>query len=367
MLRSRAAFSFAILFLAGISGAILLPKASAQSLSNGNGDLRVMTYNVDEGTDYLEIEAATNQFQFLVAVGETIAQVRATNPPARMQAVASQILAAAPALISLQEVDRWYTGTFDGTSCGSMNLEFDMLQELLTALAAQGGHYVLANLATETAFPPTPGLLPPSFTPFCGAVIDFNVILARSDLDPSRFSWSNPQSGTFANYVSLNSPFGPIPIPKVWVSLDASFNGKAFRFIGTHLESTVAGVREKQGGELRSGPANTTLPVVIAMDSNAQAAPLPQDPTYLDFLNAGFQDAWSEIFPGVDGFTCCQAQLVNNPVSGLYQRIDLILTQGSIETQNIALFGNSPGSMTPGGLWPSDHAAVAAQIIVEPE
>jgi hypothetical protein len=40
-----------------------------------------MTYNVDEGTDFIEIGQATTAPQFLVAVGQTIAQVRATNPP----------------------------------------------------------------------------------------------------------------------------------------------------------------------------------------------------------------------------------------------------------------------------------------------
>jgi hypothetical protein len=41
----------------------------ARSLSNGKGDLRVMTYNVDEGTDYLEILGAKSTMEFLLAVG----------------------------------------------------------------------------------------------------------------------------------------------------------------------------------------------------------------------------------------------------------------------------------------------------------
>ena len=61
--------------------------AHAQSLSKGKGDLRVMTYNVDEGTDFIEISQANNATQFLIAVGQTITQVRATNPPERMRAV----------------------------------------------------------------------------------------------------------------------------------------------------------------------------------------------------------------------------------------------------------------------------------------
>src|SRR5262249_48720203 len=76
---------------------------------------------------------------------------------------------------------------------------------------------------------------------------------------------------------------GTIPIPRVWVSVDAHFHHHAFRFIGTHLDD-VAGMRELQGGELRAGPANTSIPVIVAMDSNAQAFPLPSDPTYTAFF-----------------------------------------------------------------------------------
>jgi hypothetical protein len=54
-------------------------------------------------------------------------------------------------------------------------------------------------------------------------------------------------------------------------------------------------------------------------------------------------------------------------VSELYQRIDLILTLGNIEGQRIVLFGADPSTRTPDGLWPSDHAGVAARVIVEKE
>ena len=111
-----------------------------QSLSKGKGNLRVMTYNVDEGTDYLEVQQATNVSEFLVAVGQTITQVRATDSPSRMQAVAKQIIAAGPALVSLQELDQWYTAPFTlAGGCGAPTLEFDFLQKLQDALAAQGG------------------------------------------------------------------------------------------------------------------------------------------------------------------------------------------------------------------------------------
>ncbi len=55
--------------------------ASAQALSNGKGTLRVMTYNVDEGTDYIEVLSATTFQEFLDAVTLTLQNIQATDPP----------------------------------------------------------------------------------------------------------------------------------------------------------------------------------------------------------------------------------------------------------------------------------------------
>jgi hypothetical protein len=343
-------------------------QAAAQWLSKDRGELRVMTYNVNEGTDFLQIQAATDLNSFLVAVGQTITQVRGTNPPARMRAVAKQIIDADPTLVSLEEVDEWYTAPFNPSTgtCGAPTLEFAMLDELQDALAAQGAHYTVAEEAQQYAFPPIPGFIPPS-TYLCVSVVNHVVILARTDLDPERFQWSNPQSAQYPTILQFPSPIGLLPLPRAWVSVDATFDHKTFRYIGTHLESVVPAIREAQGAELRAGPANTSLPVILAMDSNAQAAPLPQDPTYMDFIAAGYSDGWTENFPFLPGLTCCQDELDNNPVSQLYQRIDLILTLGDIRVRHIALFGADPRERIAGGLWPSDHAGVAAHVVVERE
>jgi endonuclease/exonuclease/phosphatase family metal-dependent hydrolase len=332
------------------------------------GNLTVMTYNVNEGTDFLQVVGATNAIQFLLGVGDIVTQVQGTNPPERMQAVAAQILAAHPTLVSLQEVDQWYQGPFDpltGT-CGTLSLKYDMLAELTAALAAQGGHYQVVLNVPEIMLPATPGLILPD-TFLCASVTDYNVILARTDINPQSFRLSNAQSGQFVAAVPFTTPFGVVPITRSWVSVDVKFHASKFRFIGTHLESFVPPVREAQGAELRIGPANTALPVIVAMDSNAQAFPLPQDPTYVDFIASGYNDVWSEIFPSAPGLTCCQNESDDNPVSELYQRIDVILTLGDIEGQKIALFGADPSTRTPDGLWPSDHAGVAASVTIEEE
>ena len=355
-------------------GAGLHTAALAQSLSNGNGDLRVMTYNANEGTDLLEVQAATTPQEFLAAVVQTITQVRATDPPARMKALAKQIIAASPDLVGVQELDQWTTAPLDlsSFSCGSGATEFDMLQELNDALLAQGAHYKVAVRQQQYAFSPIPGAIFPAGPFVCVGLVNEIAILARTDLDSPKFRVSNPQSAQYTASLFFPTPTGAVfPFPRAWASVDASFHGRSLRFITTHLESVDTtpflgfSIREVQGGELRAGPANTALPVVIAMDSNSQAAPLPQDPTYIDFTLAGYADAWTRIFPSAQGFTCCEAELDNNPVSQLSQRIDLILTLGPVEAQNIALFGATQASKTAGGLWPSDHAGVAAQLVLE--
>jgi hypothetical protein len=325
----------------------------------------VMTYNVNEGTDFTQVVGAQTLPQFLVGVGQVLTQVQGTNPPERMQAVAGKILEVQPELLSLQEVDQWYTGTFDpiAGTCGTMTLEYDMLQELLSALAAQGGHYEVAVQVTQNAFSPTPGLIPPA-TYLCVAVTDYDVVLARTDLPSWIFQWGNPQSGQFVNQLVLPTPVGPVPYPRAWASVDAQFFGHSFHYINTHLESFDANVRELQADELRAGPANSALPVIIAMDSNAQAFPLPQDPTYVDFRSAGYQDVWSSLFPKRAGLTCCQDEADNNPVSQLYQRIDLVLTHGGVTPLGAALLGADRRSRLADGLWPSDHAALVAAVVV---
>jgi hypothetical protein len=361
MKRNIARATLVIVSVAAIWAAMAVP-AMTQSFP---GIGIVMTYNVNEGTDFQQVVGTTSLPQFLLGVGQVLTQVRGTNPPERMRAVARQILSAQPELLSIQEVDQWYTGTFDPVAgrCGTMTLQYDMLQELLSDLAAQGGHYEVAVQVPQYVFPPTPGLIQPADY-ICVAVNDYNVILARTDLPSGVFQWSNPQSGQFVNELVLPTPVGPVPLPRSWASVDAQFFGHPFLYINTHLESFDANVRELQGAELRAGPASSSLPVIIAMDSNAQAFPLPKDATYVDFRSAGYHDVWSRLFPKHAGFTCCQDEADNNPVSQLYQRIDLVLTLGRVDPFGASLIGTDPRSRTPDGLWPSDHAALVADVIV---
>lgn len=329
----------------------------------------VMTYNVDEGTDYLEVLGAQTQTQFLLGVGQLIGNVRATNPPERMAALARQIEREHPDVVSLQEVTSWSTGSFNPRTgaCGPVTVEFDLLQELLDALASQGKHYRLVVQAAQLATPPIPGFIPPG-TFLCAQLVNRIALLARTVEGGDRWAHdvTNIASGHYVNRAQFTFPGGSLPASRAWVSADIVARDRTIRVVGTHLESFVATIRRLQGAELRGGPTATNLPVVIAMDSNAQANPDPIDPAYTDFLTGGFVDAWTDLHPSDPGFTCCQAPLVDNPVSELTHRIDLILTRGAVGTaERIRLAGADPSDRTASGLWPSDHAGVAAEFRLE--
>jgi hypothetical protein len=74
-----------------VASAWTLTPASAQSLSAGEGNLRVMTYNLYEGAE-LSVALGSQTFpEFLAAVTTILNNVKASNPPERAAAVAGQI------------------------------------------------------------------------------------------------------------------------------------------------------------------------------------------------------------------------------------------------------------------------------------
>src|ERR1051325_5537421 len=62
------------------------------------------------------------------------------------------------------------------------------------------------------------------------------------------------------------------------------------------------------------------------------------------------------------GFTCCEAGDLLNPTPTLNQRIDLIFLRGGLGVANTSLIGTEQADRPGSGLWPSDHAGVAAPL-----
>jgi endonuclease/exonuclease/phosphatase family metal-dependent hydrolase len=354
-----------LLFAAFLTAWAAAP-APAQVLSKGKGNLRVMTYNVYEGADLTPAFSATNPTDFALAVGGIIANVQATNPPARAVAVARQIGKVKPTLISLQEVTEWKTcpATPDLTGCSSPpTVLYNILNLVKDALQGQGLSY------KEVARVTTNELSAPAITN-SGKLIVFytqrSAILARMDIGPGVLQFSNIQSDLFTHAFTVTTAVGPIAVHRAWISVDMKFHNRSFRFVDTQLEAFDPSVNYEQGEEILSGPAHTSKPVIIAMDSNSKANPPanPFTPTYTNFLVHGFTDAWTQTQGYVPGPTCCQSSTLTNPVSTVSNRIDLILVRGDFNPKTVELFGGQASDRTS-GLWPSDHLGVAARLGTE--
>ena len=109
------------------------------------------------------------------------------------------------------------------------------------------------------------------------------------------------------------------------------------------------------------GPATTNLPLILLGDFNSPAN--GSGATYNNLVAAGFKDAWS-IGGNSQGLSCCQAPDLLNAQSTLATRIDLVLFRGDFGVNEVDIWGEEPNDGTPSGLWPSDHAGVAARLLL---
>ena len=328
-----------------------------------------MTRNMYLGTDFSEIFAAQDNPTLLAEVAEAFADVQASDPQVRIEAIAHEVRTTRPDLVSLQEVALWQTGPFDPGAPSAETVAYDYLQLLLDELNKNGGvRYepvaVLTNLVAEAPAAGPEGLFDVRFT-------DRIVVLARTDLKKKQFEVENVVAQNFSTALSVPTPaLGLITIPRGYIAADIGQCGQTFRFVSAHLESFEEALglpfpffRFGQATELLQGPANTSLPVVLAGDFNADAGN-PTDPTYQLLLSASFVDAWGTARPGEPGFTWPLFLETPYTYTQPTQRLDLVLTRGAIETIKAEITGE--GDMTPQRPMPSDHAGLVASFRLLP-
>jgi endonuclease/exonuclease/phosphatase family metal-dependent hydrolase len=276
--------------------------------------------------------------------------------------VARQIAATNPHLVSLQEVGTLSTGT----TKDDLKVEFDYLQLLLDSLGTLGARYTpVASVQTwEATLLSSMGLYARSSWRV--------VILARADLKAEDFTVSNFSGTKWTAVLSFPLPalngradLCPValtggacvmPFPRGWASVDVTYRGKQFRYINAHLESMSASRNKSQGNELLNGPANTTLPVVIAADLNCDLSN-PADSKYAtckNILDAGFVDSWGAANPGEPGFT--------KDLPAMTMRGDYVMARGPFGFQASVLVGEDPADKTASGLWASNHSGVVSRL-----
>lgn len=357
------------LFVLVLAVTLAAQNPPAEPGEQGGGKLKVMTYNVYVGTGYSGA-LDPNLAVFLQAMTNAVLDIRASDPAGRAQAVARQIAAHSPHLVSLQEVFTLSTGP----TKDNLTVEFDYLQLLLQALAEQGAYYTpVESIPTWAAtFPTTSGYMRNTWR---------IVILARADLKPEHFSFTNVDGDRFLATITYTIPalYGSsdcpealqpsgacvMPWPRGWALADVTYRGKQFRYINATLESRSNSRNIAQGIELLNGPVNTARPVILAGDLNCDLSN-PSDPkrvTCVRFLDAGFVDAWSAANPFEPGFTKEMNPLRPPPLPTMTMRGEYVMIRGLFTAQAAALVGEEyPADLTTSGLWPSNHAGVVAKL-----
>ena len=315
--------------------------------------LTIMTRNMDEGTDFGFILAAAGNLSALqAALGETFCEVVASNPELRAAQIADEIAAAQPDLVSLQAVSKWQSSLLfcPGAAIGPPTT-IDAETALLNRLAVDGVSYHVVSELDEFSSTSIPGL-PLSF-------LDRDVLLARDEPD-GQLSIANVQAQHFSTLSVL--PLAPginVTILRGWISADATVRGRTARVIATHLESFFEPVQEAQAQELVTGPASTSLPVVIAGDLNSGPGSTQIASYNMLTQNAGFTDTWTATRPNDPGFT--DGFYTEDPLtpSTPSMRTDLILVRGAVVPS--APKDHLVGTEVP---HPSDHAGVVAKVTI---
>lgn len=393
--------------LSSFVGTALLGAASLSAAA----DIDVMTQNQYLGTDLAPVLQAAmavpfDPVAFNAAVVTALQQVAASKPAERARALAANIAQRNPDVVGLQEAYRFdclpLTAPAAGEACDHPALKAAFTDQLVNTLDALRGRYVPAGQVTEMK------LAAPQGIPFTTdglhygllTLADRDAILVRADHAPAtpvavpgcRVS---DQGCNFAN-----GPYGPptLPLPgglgtlsieRGFVAVDLTVRGRSYRVFNTHLEQRMLDpslpetrlLQVLQAGELLQAVVQT-MPVdrkvLVIGDFNSDPAdpviPLPGPGTaptpYMVFAGNGFTDAWLMRPQGTLGYSCCQLADLGNARSALYERIDLIfsLTPPS-RVVDMKLLGATVGDKTRpnghGGLWPSDHASLAAKLFFD--
>ena len=323
--------------------------------------IKVMTRNLYLGTDIDPLVGAlASGNPGLIAAASTQAwnNIAATDFLNRSGALADEIAAANPDLVGLQEATRFVLATQGGP------VVIDFVGILLAQLQARGAVYMpVSSIQNIAVTLPVPGI----------GLLDYSdseVILARSDV-----LTTNSQSGQYGVFVAIP---GVLEIRRSWVSVDAGIGGQMVRVISTHLEtSSYPPVQEAQAAELIGIAAAAELPVVLVGDFNSgpRISGGTGTQTYPLLVDAGFIDVWSRANKRADGFTCCHAELLDNPVADFNRRIDLILVRDASRTAPQAtvvanaraeVVGADAAVLGAYGLWPSDHGGVVGSFRLPP-
>lgn len=338
-----------------------------------DGKLTVMTRNLYLGSDLEGVIAAAviadpdeQAAAFVAAATQAWADVQANDFRARAVELADEIATQEPDLVGLQEATLWRIqdpgdAIFGGTAQAAQ-VAIDFLSLLLTELDSRGFTYVVARELelSDLEMPVQTGV--GTFQDV--RLTDRQVILAREGV-----TVSEAESGVFETLIPLPVPGGgTVPVKRGWTKVKARIGSGDVTFYNTHLEAfdqLGPQFRVVQAAELALILANEPGRVVLVGDLNSEVDDLGDGYQIITTAVPALSDVWIRIGSG-DGFTCCFGPDLKDATATLDERIDYVLWKGPLVPESVVVVGEELGDRTASGLWPSDHAGVAATLTLSP-
>lgn len=368
-------------------------------------EIDVMTQNQYLGTDLTPVITAPPEL-ISERVVEALENVAASLPSERLERLAKMTRDRSPHVLVLNEAFAYSCTDLPGTpateGCGNQRIEGAFVDFLATTESNLAGRYVTKARVRNFAIADLPFTIDGY-----GALLsveDRDAILVRSDVAETAEAVPLAAGGCRAslegcNYLAvptIPTALGDVTIERGYAAVDLLVVGRTYRVFGTHLEvrQIIPGpageptrvLQRLQAAELAqtalSFPALPGTQTLVLGDINSDPRdgfdPLPTPigplpPPYAIFASSGFTDVWT-LRPGavngkgapLVGFSCCQDEDLANHRSGLYERIDIIFSLAAPKrVKDARLLGASVADKTwPRGLglWPSDHASVAARL-----
>lgn len=309
--------------------------------------LTVATWNLYLGADLALLLDATSPDELAARTELVQAQLLRTDFAERARAIAALVRREGVDVVGLQEVSRWTEAPLESTGPGEVLVDF--LPVLLAELELLGTPYDVHGLASSFE-----GGLPVGGR--WRRVTGSNAVLVRRD---AGVQVTDEATGRFAGTLKLRTGIEGVsfPVLRSWGRVDLLIDGRPVCVVNTHTEAYDARVRDAQRDELLTMVAarvEPDVPVVLVGDLNATPEQVG--------IGTPYVDAW--VAAGGDpagGRTCGQSGDLSNPEPDLRERIDYVFVR-DLTVRSCRVVGGDPQDRTPSGLWPSDHAAVVAEL-----
>jgi endonuclease/exonuclease/phosphatase family metal-dependent hydrolase len=340
--------------LLSLLGAVAAVTAVAPPAHAADNDLKVMVRNVYLGADLIPL-ATTPADQFEQAAASRFRTVERNDFATRAKALAAEIRKYKPDVIGVQEAAVWRRspdGVKDGNSTRASQVIYDSTEVLIKALAAAGQRY--REIGGRDWF----DFEAPTALGFDIRLTQRDVILGRVG---SKVRFGKTFRGGYRDTFDPPTPIGPAPQNRGWVGVDAKLGRRNFRFITTHLEAYSPEIASKQMNQLLRGPAASKKRLTILVgDFNSDPKLGATDDrganrgknAYGATLDADF------VNPLKRRETCCFGEDLTKTGERLDSWIDHVVTRPRVRAVRSALVGDRQ----VGGLYPSDHAGIAATL-----